>query len=202
MTTVMDTTGTTPARDRMVASARSLIQERGVHGVGMRDVVAHAGAPRGSLQHYFPGGKDQLVTEALDLAGAYNRRVLRAALAEGGDPVVAVRQILANWRESLQDGDFRRGCPFAATTVDTSADNDVLREAVAGHSAGWRGDLATLLRTAGLPAERSRSLATLVQASLQGALLLARAQRSTAPLDDVETEITALLEQLLTNYAG
>src|SRR5882757_662606 len=47
-------------RERMVFSA-----------AGMRDVVAHAQAPRGSLQHYFPGGKPQLVNEALSWTGRY-----------------------------------------------------------------------------------------------------------------------------------
>jgi AcrR family transcriptional regulator len=46
MTTVMDTTQKPSARDRMITSARELIQERGVHGVGLRDVVAHAEAAR------------------------------------------------------------------------------------------------------------------------------------------------------------
>src|SRR6476619_3429325 len=59
-----------PARDRIVRSAAALVRERGVHGVGMRQIVAHADGPRGSLQRYFPGGKTQLVTEALQLVGA------------------------------------------------------------------------------------------------------------------------------------
>jgi AcrR family transcriptional regulator len=198
MTTVMDTTAKTPsARERMVASARELIQERGVHGVGLRDVVAHAGAPRGSLQHYFPGGKDQLVAEALTQADSTSRRTVRAARAEGADPVATVRQVLANWRTLLLEGDFSRGCPFAATTVDTSAANPVLRAVVSEYAGAWHDDLAAVLENAGVPAARARSLATLVQASLQGALILARGHRSTAPLDEVEAELLPLLRAAL-----
>ena len=43
-------------RERMVLSAAQLVRIHGVGATGMRDVVAHAEAPRGSLQHYFPGG--------------------------------------------------------------------------------------------------------------------------------------------------
>src|SRR6478672_3627950 len=39
-----------PARDRIVRSAVELVRERGVHGVGLRQIVAHADGPRGSLQ--------------------------------------------------------------------------------------------------------------------------------------------------------
>src|SRR5438309_9827433 len=60
--------GRSPARARMVESAAMLIRERGIHGVGLREIVAHSGGPRGSLGRYFPGGKTQLMTEAIDLA--------------------------------------------------------------------------------------------------------------------------------------
>jgi AcrR family transcriptional regulator len=49
----------------MVYSAVQLVRSRGVSATGVRDVVAHAKAPRGSFQHYLPGGNDQLVGEAL-----------------------------------------------------------------------------------------------------------------------------------------
>jgi AcrR family transcriptional regulator len=69
-----------PARARMVRSAATLIRERGVHGTGLREVVAHSGGPRGSLGRFFPGGKTQLMTEAIDVAlaelfGDFERRL-------------------------------------------------------------------------------------------------------------------------------
>src|SRR5215471_9016581 len=54
-----------PPRERMVRSAAQLIRRKGVSGTGMREIVSEANAPRGSLQHYFPGGKEELVAEAL-----------------------------------------------------------------------------------------------------------------------------------------
>src|SRR5258708_21229216 len=59
-----------PARDRIVRSAVELVRQRGVHGAGLRQIVAHADGPRGSLQRYFPDGKTQLISEALNLAAA------------------------------------------------------------------------------------------------------------------------------------
>src|SRR5919198_3743632 len=65
-------------RERMVFSAAQLIRRDGVTATGMREVAAHAQAPRGSLQHYFPGGKEQLVNEAVSWAGRYaGKRVAR-----------------------------------------------------------------------------------------------------------------------------
>ena len=53
----------------MVHSATVVEREGGVHSVGLREIVAHAGGPRGSLQRNFPGGKTQPIAEVLDAAG-------------------------------------------------------------------------------------------------------------------------------------
>ena len=55
----------------MVVSAALLIRERGAHPTAIADVLAHSGAPRGSAYHYFPGGRTQLLCEAIDYAGEY-----------------------------------------------------------------------------------------------------------------------------------
>ena len=73
-----------PARARMVRSAATLIRERGIHGVGLREVVTHSGGPRGSLGRYFPGGKTQLMTEAIDVALAELFDEVDRALTEAG----------------------------------------------------------------------------------------------------------------------
>src|ERR1700755_675132 len=71
-----------PARARMVRSAATLIRERGIHGVGLREIVVHSGGPRGSLGRYFPGGKTQLMTEAIDVALADLNDELERTLTE------------------------------------------------------------------------------------------------------------------------
>src|SRR6476661_5258104 len=95
-----------PARARMVQSAATLIRERGIHGVGLREVVAHSGGPRGSLGRYFPGGKTQLMSEAIDdaLAGLYDE--LERTLAEARTFPEAIRLIVAPWRQVLVDHEF------------------------------------------------------------------------------------------------
>jgi len=194
MTLVMTSNPVTPSpRDRMVDSARLLIQERGVSGVGLRDVVAHAQAPRGSLQHYFPGGKTQLVGEALARADTVARAVVGAAAADGTDAATTFSAVVARWRTALVEGFFTRGCPFAATVVDAATDSEALREAAETGLADWRADAAAVLRHDGFAPERAASLASLLQAAVQGALIQARAQRSTAPLDAVEAELLPLL---------
>ena len=84
-----------PSPDRIVRSAAALVRERGVHGVGLRQIVAHADGPRGSLQRYFPGGKTQLITEALKLAGAEVLADTESGLSEAATPADAIDAIFA-----------------------------------------------------------------------------------------------------------
>jgi AcrR family transcriptional regulator len=183
-------------RERMVFSAAQLIRRDGVASTGMREVAVHAGAPRGSLQHYFPGGKEQLVNEAVGWAGRYaGNRVARflAALPEptpGGLFAEMVRQ----WTEEYEAAGFAGGCPVAAATVDCAESTVSTREAAAAAFATWIGPVARALSDMGVPSERSEALATLMVSTLEGAILIARAERDIRPLTTVAQELGPLLD--------
>ncbi|WP_328647796.1 TetR/AcrR family transcriptional regulator [Amycolatopsis sp. NBC_00348] len=162
----------------------------------MRDVVAHAEAPRGSLQHYFPGGKDQLMAEAVAWAGGYAaRRVARiAAKLENPTPGKLFAAMAAQWRDEFTTTGFDAGCPLVATVADAAATSESLRDAVGKAFEGWQRPLAETLSQFGVPAARSVSLAVLMLSTLEGAIILARAHQDVAPLDTVVEELRPLLD--------
>jgi TetR/AcrR family transcriptional repressor of lmrAB and yxaGH operons len=173
-----------PARARMVSSAATLIRERGIHGVGLREVVAHSGGPRGSLGRYFPGGKTQLVTEAIDdaLAAVYGE--LDRTLAEAKTLAEAIDMIVMPWRGLLVEHDFALGCPLAATVVD-AADNDDLRNHVDEMLARWQAPVVNVYIKFGASPAEAEGHAMVLLAALEGALILSRARRTIDPLDTV-----------------
>jgi AcrR family transcriptional regulator len=174
-----------PARARMVQSAAMLMRERGIHGVGLREVVTHSGGPRGSLGRYFPGGKTQLMTEAIDVALAGLYEGLDRTLAEAETFSDAIGMIVAPWRRVLVAHNFALGCPLTATIVD-AADNDDLRVHVSDLLDRWQASVAAVYVKFGDPPAEANEQSTLLLAALEGALILARARRSTEPLDTVE----------------
>jgi AcrR family transcriptional regulator len=174
-----------PARSRMVKSAATLIRERGIHGTGLREVVAHSGGPRGSLGRFFPGGKTQLVTEAIDIALVDLLDGVERTLSEAETFPEAISVIVSPWRRLLVDHDFALGCPLAATICD-AADNDTLRTHVSELLARWRAPVAEAYTRFGAPQPEAEVHATVLLAALEGALILARAQRDIEPLDTVE----------------
>ncbi|WP_326565482.1 TetR/AcrR family transcriptional regulator [Amycolatopsis rhabdoformis] len=159
-------------------------------------MVAHANAPRGSLQHYFPGGKEQLVGEAVEWAGRYAaRRVRRGAESmEDATPGNLFAAMVQPWRAEFADRGFGSGCPIVATVADSAALSEKLRESAAAAFAEWRKPLVAELEQMGVSATRAASLAVLMISSLEGALVLARADQDVAPLDAIVEELRPLLD--------
>ncbi|MEV6880364.1 helix-turn-helix domain-containing protein [Streptomyces sp. NPDC051135] len=183
-------------RERMVFSAAQLIRRDGVDATGMRDVAAHAGAPRGSLQHYFPGGKEQLVAEALQWAGRYAaKRVARFLHGmERPTPGGLFAAMVGQWTDEYAEAGFAAGCPVAAATVDCADSCETARKAAADAFAAWSRPVAEALTGMGVPEERSVPLATLMISSLEGAILVARAERDVRALTTVARELGPLLD--------
>ncbi|WP_243636859.1 TetR/AcrR family transcriptional regulator [Rhodococcus sp. Eu-32] len=182
-------------RDDMLRSAAQLFRERGIEATSLLDVVEHAGAPRGSIYHHFPGGKPQLVEEATRTAGVLMGSMISAGLAEHG-PVATLRALISGFRDELTATDFVAGCPVAPAALDGV--NAPAAVAAAGESFEfWEDTIAAALWQRGVERERARGMATMSIAAVEGALLVAKAQRSTRALDRVETEIVRWVEHSL-----
>ncbi len=182
---------TTSPREQMIESAALLIRERGVQATSFSDVLAHSGAPRGSIYHHFPAGKRQLVEEATRYAGEFTAAGLAAALSEH-DPVVAVARFCELWRRILERSDFADGCPVVAVALEGNA-SPAARAAAADAFAAWEELIAGALIPHGVSADRAAGIASLVIAAIEGGVVVARAQRSTAPLERVAAELERLL---------
>ncbi|MFC4035843.1 TetR/AcrR family transcriptional regulator [Streptomyces polygonati] len=181
----------------MVFSAAQLIRRDGVNATGMRDVAAHAQAPRGSLQHYFPGGKEQLVNEAVAWGGRYAaKRIGRflAAMTEEPTPSRLFAAMVRQWTDEFETVGFAPGCPVVAATVDCAESTKSTREAAAAAFATWNAPVAEALTAMGVPSARSSSLATLMISALEGAILISRSEQNIRALTTVAQELGPMLD--------
>lgn len=178
----------------MIDSTIVLLRERGANAVTLDAVLAHGEAPRGSLYHHFPGGRDELVLAALKRSGQSVSGILDSTLSTG-EVMAAVRRFIDFWKRALRESDYRAGCPIANTAVDSQNPVPEAAAIVVRTFAEWDERLVTALVAEGYPRPRAHRLATTIVAAIEGALLMCRAQRTTGPLDDVASEIHVLLEQ-------
>jgi TetR/AcrR family transcriptional repressor of lmrAB and yxaGH operons len=176
-------------RHRMVVGAAKVIAAGGVDAMSLRELALQAGVPLGSTYHHFPDGKAQLVDEAVRLVGAQVTQLIEEARTQGTGTVL---QVFADrWRRVLEASEYAAGCPVAAAAVATDPrHHEVAREVFAD----WHAALTKGLRDTGVPARRAGRLARTVVAATEGAVALARASRTSDPLDDVVAELSELVE--------
>ena len=176
-------------RTRMIYGAARMIGTRGVGAMSLRDLAKEAGVPIGSTYHHFPGGRQQLIEEAIRTIGAAVTRRLEVGRERG--PVAALDAFGDEWRTLLEDSEFLTGCPvFAVATADDEALRDVANEVLES----WQSTLAEVLADGGVDPARTPRLALFVVAAVEGAIALCQAERSIGPLRDTMEEIHHLVD--------
>ena len=180
------------ARDALIASITDLVRRRGVAGAGLNALLEDSGVARRTVYLNFPGGKAELVTEATRIAGQALSAVIRSA-DDGGDPIQAVRTFIDQWKVQLSASEMEAGCPIVAAILGRSKAPAAARAAAEAVD-DWRSVLADRLVGSGADPDNARSLATLVIAAIEGAVVVALASGSTAALDDVGRHLIEVIQ--------
>lgn len=175
----------------MVVSAASLIGSRGAGATSLGDVLEASGAPRGSIYHHFPDGKSELVGEAMNWTCTQVMAHLRQCKAKTASGVID--HFVNLFRQAVVSSHCQAGCPIAGVVVDTYSTEDPLIDIGQRSFRKWIGLLTKQLTATGVSPPTARSWATTTLASVEGALILCRAERSVAPLDTVAAQLRQLV---------
>ena len=175
-------------RERLTSATAKLMQRHGVAGTGIAEILSTSGVTRRSIYLNFPGGKAELVAAATRSAGDEMSTTLRSYM-EQDDPIEAFTRM---WSDGLVSTDFEGGCPIvaAASSRDESPEG---ASTAADVFAEWAQVLADRFRADGLNRAAAQSLSTMVVASVEGAVILSRAARSTKPLEQVAHHLNELI---------
>ena len=177
-------------KQTMIKRTAVLLAKKGLQGASFSEILEASGAPRGSLYHHFPGGKDELVLAALEYAGGQALGVLNHL---SGKPAREVAEgFLSLWRTVLARSDFSAGCAVVAVTV--AAESEALRARSAEILREWRERLAMLFAESGMPRKKARAVAASLVAACEGAVILARAEKSFEPFDLVAAEQLVMID--------
>jgi AcrR family transcriptional regulator len=193
---------TTPTRQRIVEAGAELFRHKGYTGTGVKEIVAAASAPFGSLYHHFPGGKEQLGEEVIRWSGAMYAQLGPAVLGPAPDAVTGVRAFFAGAGETLRETDYADACPIATVALEVASTSEPLRRATADVFQSWLDGLAAYFAGHGIEQPRADELAVAMLAALEGAFVLARSLRSTAPLVIAGETIAAAVQAELAGRPG
>lgn len=169
-------------KDRIIDSSAELFRRQGYAGTGIKQILAAANAPFGSLYHFFPGGKEQLGAETIRMSGQLYLELFATIVAQAPDVPSAVGAFFSGAADTLAQTDYADACPIATVALEVASTNEPLRQATADVFASWIAGATQYFAAAGIPRRRARELALSMLCLLEGAFVFCRAMRSTEPL--------------------
>jgi TetR/AcrR family transcriptional regulator, lmrAB and yxaGH operons repressor len=185
----------TNTKARIIAATAELLELQGYHATGLNQVTQQSATPKGSLYFHFPGGKEEMATEAVLAAGAEISQRVAVALKSAAPVGEAVSAFILLLAQELQDSNFRKSCPVAMVAMETAATSESLRQACQKIYASWFALVEQRLTASSFEPGQVKSWTTLIWAAIEGALLLSRTAQSTAPLEMVAAQLKHLLDR-------
>ena len=184
-------------KERILESSGELFRRQGYMGTGVKQILEEAGAPFGSLYHFFPGGKSQLGAETVRRSGFLYGLLLGEYAGPEVEVGAGIRAFFAAAAETLVETDYADACPIATVALEVASTNEEMRAACADVFDGWIAGAAARIGEAGVPAARARELAIEAICALEGAFLLARTLRSTEPMKLAGESVARSIEAAL-----
>lgn len=189
-------------KDRILDTTTDLFRRYGYNGTGLKQIVANANAPFGSIYHFFPGGKEQLGDETIRRAGEMYGELVAAVFDAAPDAVTGTSDVFTGAAEVLRETDYLDPCPVATVALEVASANDRLRRATAHVFESWIAGATERYAAAGIPEARAREIGISLIGALEGAFVLGRALRSTEPLEITGRAVTALVREELSSSRG
>jgi TetR/AcrR family transcriptional repressor of lmrAB and yxaGH operons len=182
-------------RDEIIATTCELLETQGYHATGLNQIIRESQAPKGSLYHYFPEGKEALAAAAITRSRDQIAANIERALAGGGDPAAAVAGFIRALAGYVAASGYQQGGPITAVALEAASTHDRLRVTCRDAYRAWQELFAAALSEA-FGAEPARRLAALIVAAIEGGIILARVEQSERPLLDVADGVERLLQTI------
>jgi len=183
-------------RQRIVAEAATLFNQRGFEGSSMADLMEATGLEKGGIYRHF-SSKEDLAATAFDFAWQATTYVRMHDLDSVPNSVDKLKRFMANFVERRPS--VPGGCPLLNTAIEADDGNPLLRERARRALHQWQDILSEIINV-GLERKEIRSaidpkkLATLIIGSLEGALMICRLERNREALVEAQAHLGSYLD--------
>ena len=182
-------------REHILQTTCDLMEKQGYHGTGLNEIVKESGAPKGSLYHYFPEGKEQIASEAVLQSGKATAERIQNGLSGNSNAAKAIHDFILNIADHVESSGFAAGSPLTSVAMETATKSERINVACR--------EAYTLLQTAfkekllesGFAKIKAEELGTFITAAVEGGIILSRTHHSGDPLRTVAKHLTVLLSQ-------
>ncbi|WP_051213238.1 TetR/AcrR family transcriptional regulator [Maritalea myrionectae] len=193
----MSTKQTTPRRKRkgettkskLTAIAMDLFQRKGFVAVGLNELCSAGDLPKGSIYYHFPKGKNDIAIAVVEQAKQEIGDAIQQAGAAADSKESFVAAVVQGFAHILVQSDFEKGCPVSTLALELSAQDADIASAISQCFDHWQTLVTDRLIRFGEQPDTAEQLAQISFCALEGALILARTQKSLHPLERVQQHL-------------
>jgi len=182
------------SRDRIVETASRLFQMQGYHATGLNQITKESGAPKGSLYYYFPEGKEQLASVAVETTSTEVTNRIREGLQQNDDPIKAIQNFIYKLAEDFEKTEQKQGLPVAGVVLETSQSSEIIRKSCKVAYDSWHQVFAERLIKGGYEKEKALELGLIINAMIEGAFIIVLTREDGEPLRQIARYIPNLLK--------
>jgi TetR/AcrR family transcriptional repressor of lmrAB and yxaGH operons len=183
-------------RDCIVSTASRLFFSQGYHATGLSQIIKDSGTPKGSLYHYFPNGKEELVRECIQKMNGQIQQKIEKTFAAHSNSAAAVFQFVQDLAEDAEAAGYTGLLPFSQwTAVETSCISNELRQACQEVFAAWQGRITRHLMLDGISECKAQDLALITISLMEGALVISLTNQNKQPLVTAANYLSDMVNQ-------
>jgi TetR/AcrR family transcriptional repressor of lmrAB and yxaGH operons len=183
-----------PVPQQIIDSTERLLARGGLLNASLNSIAAGSAVHRGSLLHYFPEGKNQIVKGALQAHDETFSGRMMATLVPGEGFAQSLSELMQGTAKRMKADGFSSGCPVAGVVLDLADSDWELRSVCADIVKEWEAVMADALTQ--LDKAQRQATGEFIMAAYEGAVLMAKLKKSTGPLLNAARHIAFTLRAL------
>jgi TetR/AcrR family transcriptional repressor of nem operon len=183
-------------RRKIIEAAAPIFNQHGFEGSSLNDLMEATGLKKGGIYRHF-ASKEELAAEAFDYTWKTARDLRLLHVDENTTGIETLKQSIASFIDHRSP--IAGGCPILNTAVDSDDGNAILRSRARKALRFWVTRLQAMVEQGKghgqiLATVDPHAVATLIVASLEGALMMSRLQRNDGPLRVVQAYLNRYLD--------
>ncbi|WP_153723330.1 TetR/AcrR family transcriptional regulator [Sporosarcina cascadiensis] len=183
------------SKNILIEAASRLFRIRGYDGVGINDIIKESGIPKGSLYHYFPKGKEDLAIEAIHHTKKIVITEIQEVFEKYEDPIKAFQAHIYQLSEDILQDDHYIGLPIGTIAGEKHSTSEPIRMTCQLAFEHFQLIYKNKLLEAGYSERQSKDLSIVINALLEGGIILSETLKSENPLQVIAEQIPAVLRK-------
>lgn len=190
-------------REHILEQAAAVFNRLGYAGASVSDLEAATGLRTGGIYRHFPGGKEALALAAFRHAVRRFDERFDEAAATPGDALARLHAVIGVYRRHVVAPPIPGGCPVMNAAIEHDAGGSAeLRRQARRAMDRWRGLVHAIVAEGQArgelePAPAPEAVASMVLATMEGAIMLAGLYRDAAHVERAGEQLSVYLEGAL-----